>query len=48
MVSHMKTTLNIDATVTVQMKRADLPALPTFDGGGVSVDIADRETTAGR
>ena len=70
MVSHMKTTLNIDDGVMARLKReaarsgrtmselvetalrrllqtrpeaADLPPLPTFDGGGALVDIADRE-----
>jgi hypothetical protein len=70
MVSHMKTTLNIDDNVMRRLKREaarrgctmselvesalrslwaprrqplDLPALPTFDGGGATVDIADRE-----
>ena len=70
MVSHMKTTLEIDATVMAQLKREaarqsrtmsdlvetalrllfrprkarpELPALPTFRGGGTLVDIADRD-----
>jgi Arc/MetJ family transcription regulator len=70
MVSHMKTTLNIDDTVMAQLKReaarqgrtmselvetalrqllrsqrkrTKLPPLPTFNSGGMRVDIADRE-----
>jgi len=70
MVSHMKTTLNIDDTVMSQLRReaarsgltmselvetalrrlledhpkpGDLTPLPTFDGGGALVDVADRE-----
>ena len=70
MVSHMKTTLNIDDTVIAELKREaarqgrtmselvetalrlllraqhkrpTLPDLPTFDGGGALVDIADRD-----
>lgn len=69
MVSHMKTTLNIDDTVMAQLKReaarqgrtmselvetalrqllrsqrkrTKLPPLPTFNSGGMRVDIADR------
>lgn len=70
MAPHMKTTLNIDATVMARLKReaarqsrtmsemvetalrlllreqpprAEIPALPTFHGGGTFVDIADRD-----
>jgi hypothetical protein len=70
MVSHMKTTLNIDDTVMVELKREagrqgrtmselvetalrlllhpvrkrqTLPDLPSFNGGGELVDIADRD-----
>lgn len=70
MVSHMKTTLNIDDTVMARLRREaartgrtmselvetalrnllgrrderePLPPLPSFDGGGALVDIADRE-----
>ena len=70
MVSHMKTTLNIDDSVMAELKReaarqgrtmselvetalrlllraqrkrAELPPLPTFNSGGMRVDIADRE-----
>ena len=70
MVFHMKTTLNIDDQVMVELKReaarqgrtmsdlvetalrlllrtprkpSALPPLPTFDGGGALVDIADRD-----
>ena len=70
MVFHMKTTLNIDDGVMVELKREaarqgktmselveaalrlllrrprkrdDPPPLPTFDGGGTSVDISDRD-----
>lgn len=66
----MKTTLNIDDTVMLQLKREaarqgrtmselvetalrllfhaprkrkDLPPLPTFDGGGMLVDVDDRD-----
>jgi hypothetical protein len=67
---HMKTTLNIDDRVMMELKREaarqgrtmselvetalrlllrtprrknDLQPLPTFDGGGALVDIADRD-----
>ena len=70
MVSHMKTTLNIDDTVMGLLRReaaqsgrtmselvetalrrlleerpdpGGLTPLPTFDGGGALVDVADRE-----
>jgi len=70
MVSHMKTTLNIDASVMARLKqeaarqrrtmseiveaalrlffkasrkRRQLGELPSFDGGGTLVEIADRE-----
>jgi hypothetical protein len=71
MVTHMKTTLNIDDTVMERLRREaarqgrtmlelveaalrlffarsrrtppDLPELPSFDSGGASVDIADRD-----
>lgn len=70
MVSHMKTTLNIDDSVMARLKREaartgrtmsdlvetalrnllraqrerePLPRLPSFDGGGALVDIADRD-----
>ncbi len=70
MVSHMKTTLNIDDTVMARLRREaartgrtmselvetalrnllrprrdrePLPPLPSFDSGGASVDIADRD-----
>jgi hypothetical protein len=70
MVIHMKTTLNIDDSLMVRLKREaartgrtmselvetalrnllrprrdrdPLPPLPSFDGGGALVDIADRE-----
>lgn len=72
MVSHMKTTLNIDGRVMARLKqeaaaqgrtmgelveralrtlleadtqdRPPLPPLPTFSGGGLRVDIADRDS----
>ena len=74
MVSHMKTTLNIDDSVMARLKREavrtgrtmselvetalrnllrakrdrePLPPLPTFDGGGALVDLADREALYG-
>ena len=74
MVKHMKTTLNIDASVMARLKqeaarqgrtmselvesalrllfrenreRRQLADLPTFDGGGALVDIADRDALYG-
>jgi len=74
MVSHMKTTLNIDDSVMARLRREaartgrtmselvetalrnllrakrdrePLPPLPTFDGGGALVDLADREALYG-
>jgi Arc/MetJ family transcription regulator len=71
MVSHMKTTLNIDDSVMARLKREaarsgrtmselvesalrnllgkqpdreQLPPLPSFDGGGALVKIADRDS----
>jgi predicted transcriptional regulator len=71
MVSHMKTTLDLDDRLLLRLKTTAarqrttltalvetalrrflaprrtreraLPRLPTFDGGGCSVDVADRE-----
>lgn len=70
MVSHMKTTLNIDDKVMIELKReaarqgrtmsdlvegalrhslrpqppkGKMPPLPTFRGGRILVDVADRE-----
>lgn len=44
----MKTTLDIDDAVAAELlrsrrKRGDLPALPSFHGGGALVDITDRD-----